>query len=106
MKDSTESASKNWNNTANRYAAITIDAAKMRALVLSQLRVASPASLPVAVIFRGVCCECERVGRGDVEEILRALVASNAVVKISECGFGDRFMAADGCAPENAGIDG
>lgn len=82
--------------------------AKVRSLILSQLLAASPASLPFATIFHGICCEFEGIERGDVEEILQKLVATGIVVKIGECGFCDRFMVFDPNrrALENMGANG
>jgi hypothetical protein len=73
-------------------------------LIISQLAVASPASLPLDTIFQGVLCEYAGTARGDVEEILRGLGTAEVTLMISECGFCDRYRLVDnlsGGADEN-----
>ncbi|MDR2778729.1 MAG: hypothetical protein LBB16_00360 [Puniceicoccales bacterium] len=77
----------------------------IRNLIVSQLIVASPASLHFDTIFHGIVCLCKDCLKEHVMADMSYLVNFGSVIKISECGFGDRYRLADGCLPKIFDVD-
>ncbi|MDR2603211.1 MAG: hypothetical protein LBC11_01460 [Puniceicoccales bacterium] len=67
----------------------------IRNLIVLQLVAASPASLPFDIIFHGISCSCKNCPKDHVIANISSLVDSGSIVKISECGFGDRYRLVD-----------
>ncbi|MDR1457888.1 MAG: hypothetical protein LBI47_03510 [Puniceicoccales bacterium] len=67
----------------------------IRNLIALQLVAASPASLPFDIIFHGISCSCKNCPKEHVIANISSLVDSGSIVKISECGFGDRYGLVD-----------
>lgn len=60
-------------------------------LIVQQLEAASPASLPVDFITRGILCSGIQFYHNDIACALRKLCASNIIIKITEGGLTDRY---------------
>ncbi|MDR1528137.1 MAG: hypothetical protein LBS22_00930 [Puniceicoccales bacterium] len=73
----------------------------IRNLIVLQLVAASPASLPFDIIFYGISCSCKNCPEEHVIANISSLVDSGSIIKISECGFGDRYRLADRCLCKN-----
>ncbi|MDR0742310.1 MAG: hypothetical protein LBE98_02500 [Puniceicoccales bacterium] len=77
----------------------------IRNLIVLQLIAASPASLPFDIIFHGISCSYKNCPKEHVIANISSLMDSGSVVKISECGFGDRYRLADHCLCKNFDAD-
>ncbi|MDR1890674.1 MAG: hypothetical protein LBQ23_00610 [Puniceicoccales bacterium] len=77
----------------------------IRNLIMSQLVAASPASLPFDIIFHGISCSCKDCPKEHAIANISGLVDSGNIIKISECGFCDRYRLADGCPSKNFDVD-
>ncbi|MDR2628426.1 MAG: hypothetical protein LBC30_00265 [Puniceicoccales bacterium] len=77
----------------------------IRNLIVLQLVAASPASLPFDIISHGISCSCKNCPKEHVIANISSLVNSGSVVKISECGFGDRYRLSDHCLHKNFNVD-
>jgi hypothetical protein len=75
------------------------DACKIKGLVITQLLAASPASLPFDVVMHGLACWNKTITVDRAKVVLRELIDSNLIVKISECGVGDRYGLVDDYLP-------
>jgi hypothetical protein len=67
----------------------------IRNLIVVQLVAASPASLPFHIISHGIYCSYKNRPKEHVIANISSLVDSGSIVKICECGFGDRYRLAD-----------
>ncbi|MDR1173191.1 MAG: hypothetical protein LBK24_00125 [Puniceicoccales bacterium] len=77
----------------------------IRNLIVLQLVAASPASLPFDIIFHGISCSCRNCPEEHAIANISSLVDSGSIVKISECGLGDRYRLADHCLCKNFNVD-
>ncbi|MDR2776499.1 MAG: hypothetical protein LBB17_00415 [Puniceicoccales bacterium] len=77
----------------------------IRNLIVLQLIAASPASLPFDIIFHGISCSCKNCPKEHVIASISGLVDSGSIVKISECGFGDRYRLKDNYPLKNFDTD-
>jgi hypothetical protein len=75
------------------------DTCKLKGLIITQLIAASPASLPFDIVMHGLDCWDKTITVDKARAVLRELVDSNLIVKISECGFGDRYGLVDDYFP-------
>jgi hypothetical protein len=95
--------------TASSFDFMVDDGRRLRSpignLLIAQLEAIAPASLSLQTLLRGVACGCPGATAGDVGQVLRDLQADGLVVKISECGFVDRFRLVERDGGEAGEVD-
>ena len=68
---------------------------QVQQLIITQLVAARPASLPLSTISRGILCLDSSYNDNVLLQTLQQLISEGSIIKISECGFLDRYQLAD-----------
>ncbi|MDR1414154.1 MAG: hypothetical protein LBI56_04465 [Puniceicoccales bacterium] len=75
---------------------------RIRGLRVSQLEEVMPASLPLAVIFRGMLCTCSKMCKKYAGQTLPMLGEKDLVVQMGKCEFPDGPRLVDNFLPKAA----
>ena len=72
---------------------------QLRNFIITQLATACPASLPFTIIAQGISCIDSTCGENIILQILQNLASEGSIIKISECGFCDRYQLVNSSIP-------